>query len=193
VTEPGLQFALGGLYSDGDLVYTNSSMPIRDQEVFLPPGPADVRFLANRGANGIDGLISSAAGAAHATGMPTVAITGELGLLHDLGGLAAAAGAGAPVRIVVIDNGGGGIFHFLPQREAMDDPEFDRLLATPRGVDAGRAAKLFSIPHCQVTELSELAHALGDETCLIEVRTDRHGGPALRESLHDAVRRAVTP
>jgi 2-succinyl-5-enolpyruvyl-6-hydroxy-3-cyclohexene-1-carboxylate synthase len=192
VTEPGLQFALAGLYSDGDLVYTNSSMPVRDQEVFLPPGPADVRFLANRGANGIDGLISSAAGAAHATGMPTVAITGELGLLHDLGGLAAAAGAGAPVRVVVIDNGGGGIFHFLPQREAMDDAEFDELLATPRGVDAGKAAELFGIPHRRVTHLGELGKALGDETCLIEVRTDRHGGPKLRQSLHDAVARAVS-
>ena len=193
LTEPGLQFALGGLYADGDLVYTNSSMPIRDQEVFLPSGTADVLFLANRGANGIDGLISSAAGAAHASGRPTVAITGELGLLHDLGGLAAAAGAGTPVRIVVIDNGGGGIFHFLPQREAMEGEEFDRLLATPRGIDSGRAAELFGIPHRRVERLGDLAHALRDETCLIEVRTDRHGGPALRESLHDAVREAVRP
>ena len=89
------------LYADGDLVYTNSSMPIRDQEVFLPLGDADVLFLTNRGANGIDGLISSAVGAAHATGRPTVVVTGELGLLHDLGGLAALRDAGAPVRIVV--------------------------------------------------------------------------------------------
>ena len=192
VTEPGLQAALAPLYADGDLVYTNSSMPIRDQEVFLPSSEADALFLANRGANGIDGLISSAAGAAHATGRPTVAVTGELGLLHDLGGLAAAADAGAPVRIVVIDNGGGGIFHFLPQRDAMDDAEFDELLATPRAIEAGKAAELFGIPHRRVAHLGELGKALGNETALIEVRTDRHGGPALRESLHDAVRRAVT-
>ena len=192
VTEPGLQFALGGVYSDGDLVYTNSSMPIRDQEVFLPSGRCDVLFLSNRGANGIDGLISSAAGAAHASGRPTIAITGELGLLHDLGGLAAAAAAKAPVRIVVIDNGGGGIFHFLPQREAMDDTEFDRLLATPRGIDAAKAAELFGLPHRRIDKLGELAHALSGGTCLIEVHTNRHSGPALRESLHDAVREAVS-
>ena len=83
-------------YADGDLVYTASSMPIRDQEAFLDPGDADVRFLANRGANGIDGLVSSGIGAAHASGRPTVIVTGDLGLLHDLGGLAALRGVTAP-------------------------------------------------------------------------------------------------
>jgi 2-succinyl-5-enolpyruvyl-6-hydroxy-3-cyclohexene-1-carboxylate synthase len=192
-TEPGLQIALGGLYADGDLVYTNSSMPIRDQETFLPGSEADVFFLANRGANGIDGLISSGIGAAHASGRPTTIVTGDLGLLHDVGGLAALAEVSTPVRIVVIDNGGGGIFHFLPQRDAMDDAEFDELLATPRGIDAGRAAELFGIPHRKLAHLGELDDALGEETCLIEVPTDRENGPALRESLHDAVRRAVSP
>ena len=106
-------------YVDGDLVYTASSMPIRDQEAFLPPGDADVLFLANRGANGIDGLISSGIGAAHASGRPTVIVTGDLGLLHDLGGLAALRDVSVPVRIVVVNNDGGGIFGFLPQAQAM--------------------------------------------------------------------------
>src|SRR6185503_9506294 len=96
-TEPGLQLALGGLYRDGDLVYTASSMPIRDQEAFLPPNGADVLFLCNRGTNGIDGLISSGIGAAHASGRPTVIVTGDLGLLHDVGGLAALREVSAPV------------------------------------------------------------------------------------------------
>ncbi len=94
-------------------------MPIRDQEAFLSGGEADVHFLCNRGANGIDGLVSSGIGAAHATGRPTTIITGDLGLLHDLGGLAAMREVSTPVRIVVIDNGGGGIFHFLPQKQAL--------------------------------------------------------------------------
>ena len=94
-------------------------MPIRDQEAFLAAGPADARFLCNRGANGIDGLVSSGIGAAAASGRPTTIVTGDLGLLHDLGGLAALGDVETPVRIVVIDNGGGGIFHFLPQAEAL--------------------------------------------------------------------------
>ena len=90
-------------------------MPIRDQEAFLPRRRADALFLCNRGANGIDGLISSGIGAAHASGRPTTIVTGDLGLLHDIGGLAALRDVSTPVRIVVIDNDGGGIFHFLPQ------------------------------------------------------------------------------
>ena len=77
-------------------------------------------FLCNRGANGIDGLISSGIGAAQASGRPTTIVTGDLGLLHDIGGLAALRDVSTPVRIVVIDNDGGGIFHFLPQAEALE-------------------------------------------------------------------------
>ena len=90
-------------------------MPIRDQEAFLAAEDADALFLCNRGANGIDGLISSGIGAADASGRPTTIVTGDLGLLHDIGGLAALRDVSTPVRIVVIDNDGGGIFHFLPQ------------------------------------------------------------------------------
>jgi 2-succinyl-5-enolpyruvyl-6-hydroxy-3-cyclohexene-1-carboxylate synthase len=118
ISEPALHRALGRAHRDGDLVYTASSMPIRDQESFLPAGETDVLFLCNRGANGIDGLVSSGIGAAHASGRPTTIVTGELGLLHDIGGLAALRDVSTPARIVVIDNDGGGIFHFLPQEEA---------------------------------------------------------------------------
>ena len=144
---PRLHRALGRAHRDGDLVYTASSMPIRDQEAFLPPSDTDVTFLCNRGANGIDGLISSGIGAAHASGRPTTIVTGDLGLLHDIGGLAALRDVSTPVRIVVIDNDGGGIFGFLPQAEALGDEEFEALLGTPRGVDVAKAAALFDLPH----------------------------------------------
>ena len=123
--------ALGPPTRDGDLIYTASSMPIRDQEAFLGAGDTDALFLSNRGANGIDGLISSGIGAARASGRPTTIVTGDLGLLHDLGGLAALRDVSTPVRIVVIDNGGGGIFHFLPQEQALRGEEFEALLGTP--------------------------------------------------------------
>ncbi|HET7509408.1 MAG TPA: 2-succinyl-5-enolpyruvyl-6-hydroxy-3-cyclohexene-1-carboxylic-acid synthase [Solirubrobacterales bacterium] len=173
ITEPALHRALGAAHRDGDLVYTASSMPIRDQESFLAPGDADARFLSNRGANGIDGLVSSGIGAARASGRPTTIITGDLGLLHDIGGLAALREVDTPVRIVVIDNDGGGIFHFLPQEEAMDAEEFEALLGTPRGVDAAKAAALFDLPHRRLESLAGLPEALAAGTGLIEVKTDR--------------------
>ena len=191
LTEPGLQLALGAAYGDGELVYTASSMPIRDQEAFLPTTSADVTFLCNRGANGIDGLISSGIGAAAATGKPTTILTGDLGLLHDIGGLAALRDVSIPVRIVAIDNDGGGIFHFLPQEQALDDGEFEALLGTPRGVDAGKAAALFDLPHRSLDSLEDLPAALAAGTGMIEVKTDRKTNPDLHRRLADRVAAAI--
>lgn len=173
ITEPALHLALGQAHRDGDLVYTASSMPIRDQESFLAAEEADALFLCNRGANGIDGLLSSGIGAAVASGRTTTIVTGDLGLLHDIGGLAALRDASVPVRIVVIDNDGGGIFHFLPQAGALGGDEFEALLGTPRGVDVAKAAALFDLPHHRLESLDELPIALAAGTGLIEVRTDR--------------------
>ena len=132
-------------------------MPIRDQEAFLWGGDAEVLFLANRGANGIDGLLSSGIGAAAASGRPTVIVTGDLGLLHDLGGLAALAHVSTPVRIVVVDNGGGGIFGFLPQAAQLAADEFEALLATPRPLALATVAELFGIGHHRVERLDRFA------------------------------------
>ena len=141
----------------------------------------DVLFLSNRGANGIDGLVSSGIGAAHASGRPTTIVTGDLGLLHDIGGLAALREVSTPVRIVVIDNDGGGIFHFLPQEAALERDEFEALLGTPRGVDVARAAALFELPHRRLDSLDELPGALAAGTGLIEVADrpprQRRGSP----------------
>jgi 2-succinyl-5-enolpyruvyl-6-hydroxy-3-cyclohexene-1-carboxylate synthase len=191
ISEPGLHLALGRAHADGDLVYTASSMPIRDQETFLGPGEADVLLLCNRGANGIDGLVSSGIGAAHASGRPTTIVTGDIGFLHDIGGLAALADVTVPVRIVVIDNGGGGIFHFLPQREALDATEFEALLGTPRGVSVEKAAALFDLPYRRLGSLADLPAALAAGTGLIEVRTDRATNVATHRRITDRVLAAV--
>lgn len=190
-TEPGLQLELGGALRDGELLYTASSMPIRDQEAFFPVSEADLTFLCNRGANGIDGLVSSGIGAAAANGRPTTIVTGDLGLLHDLGSLAAVSEADAPVRVVVIDNDGGGIFHFLPQESALDASEFEALLGTPRGLDVGRAAALFGLEHLRVDDFAELPKALGAGTGLIEVPVDRQANVDLHRRLADRVAAAV--
>jgi len=190
-TEPGLHRALGAAHRDGDLVYTASSMPIRDQEAFLPPGPEDVRFLCNRGANGIDGLTSSGIGAAWASARPTTIVTGDLGLLHDLGGLAGLRKASAPVRLVVVDNGGGGIFDFLPQAETLPAEEFEQLLDTPQGLDLEKVAGLFGIPYVDLADLDELPRALAAERVLVRVGVDRAANAVLHERLALAVSRRL--
>jgi len=192
LTEPAVHRALGAAHRDGDLVYTSSSMSIRDQEAFLATSTADVHFLSNRGANGIDGLISSGIGAARISGRPTTIVTGDLGLLHDLGGLTALREVSTPVRIVVIDNAGGGIFHFLPQEGAMPEDEFEGLLGTPRGIDAAKAAGLFDLPHRRLDSPAELPEALAAGTGLIEVRTDRRSNVEAHRALTTVVRAALS-
>jgi 2-succinyl-5-enolpyruvyl-6-hydroxy-3-cyclohexene-1-carboxylate synthase len=192
IEEAALHLALGRAHQDGDLVYTSSSMPIRDQESFLAPGPADVLLLCNRGANGIDGLISSGIGAAHASGRPTTIVTGDLGLLHDIGALAALREVTTPVRVVVIDNGGGGIFHFLPQEQALEADEFEALLGTPRGVSVERAAALFDLPYRRLESLADLPGALAAGTGLIEVRTDRATNVAAHRRVTERILAALS-
>ncbi len=192
ITEPGLHRALGEAHTDGDLVYTASSMPIRDQEAFLPPAATDAIFLCNRGANGIDGLISSGIGAAQSTGRPTTIVTGDLGLLHDLGALAALREVTTPVRILVIDNNGGGIFGFLPQANAMPPDEYESLLGTPRGISTKKAATLFDLPHHPLESLDQLPEALATGTALIEVKTDRQANVDLHSHLSHQVKAALS-
>ncbi len=189
-TEPGAHAALGRLYSDGELVYTASSMPIRDQEAFVGSGPADVRFLCNRGANGIDGLVSSGIGAAAASGRPAWIVTGDLGLFHDMNALAALRHVEAAVRIVVLNNDGGGIFEFLPQAGQIEREEFEALLGTPLGLELERVAALYGLGYERVSDLAKLGDVTGD-TGLIEIPVDRTTNVALHERLGAAAAEAV--
>jgi 2-succinyl-5-enolpyruvyl-6-hydroxy-3-cyclohexene-1-carboxylate synthase len=191
LSEPGVQIALTGALADGDLVYAASSMPIRDQESFLPPGDADVLFLANRGANGIDGLVSSAGGAAAASRRRTWLLLGDLALFHDMNGLAAVSELASTLRIVVIDNGGGGIFHFLPQTDSLPEAEFEVLLGTPSGIEIARIAALYGLSHRRVASPVELEDALAGEATIVEVPVDRRRNLAIHRELVDAVLSAL--
>jgi 2-succinyl-5-enolpyruvyl-6-hydroxy-3-cyclohexene-1-carboxylate synthase len=162
--EPKVLAALEPELPDGAIVWLSSSMPVRDVEAYFPASPKRLRFLSNRGANGIDGVVSSAAGAALATGSPTWLLTGELALLHDVGGLLAARRAGADLRVICLNNGGGAIFDFLPVAEHADPALYEEHIATPAAV-----------------ELS----ALGPE--IREVRSDRRTNVELHRRLVDAV------
>lgn len=171
ITPREIHERLAASYTNGDLVYTASSMAIRDQESFLPKGPADVLFYSNRGANGIDGLLASGAGTAVATGRPTKVVTGELGFQHDLASLAVVAESPTPVTIVVINDGGGRIFSRLPQKQSMADDEFRTLMSTPSLIDVAAASAVFSLPHEAVSTAEAFGTALaGEGTRVIEVR-----------------------
>jgi len=150
---------------DEAVVWVSSSMPIRDVEAYFPQSPKRLRFLANRGANGIDGVVSSAMGAVIATRLPTWVLIGELALQHDAGGLLAARRAGVPLEIVCINNGGGGIFDFLPVAEHADPVAYETHIATPS------------------EEVDLAAHWPG----LREVRTDRRQNVRLHRELVERV------
>ncbi len=114
LSEPAVAAELGVLLPQGATLFVASSMPVRDIETFWPVRPDPPRVLCNRGANGIDGTVSSAFGAAAAGSGPVVLLIGDVALAHDIGGLLAAQRLQLKLTIVLLDNGGGGIFDFLP-------------------------------------------------------------------------------
>jgi 2-succinyl-5-enolpyruvyl-6-hydroxy-3-cyclohexene-1-carboxylate synthase len=144
---------------DGALLYVSNSMPIRHLDACMPVESRRVRVLANRGANGIDGMVSSAFGAAAAGVGRTVLLTGDLAFVHDLGGLLAGR-HGLDLTIVVLDNDGGGIFSFLPIAAAGESVHFKELFRTPHGLDLSRAAALFGADYARVETLSHHRAAL---------------------------------
>jgi 2-succinyl-5-enolpyruvyl-6-hydroxy-3-cyclohexene-1-carboxylate synthase len=151
--------------------------------------------LANRGASGIDGLVSCAMGAAlahqAAGGGPAVALLGDLALLHDSPGLALGPDEPRPdLCLVVVNNDGGGIFSQLEQA-AFAGP-FERVFGTPHGTDLERLAGASGLPYARISAPGELAGALaGTGLRLVEVRTDRAAGAALRAGLSRAAAAAV--
>lgn len=154
--EPALAHRLYAALPGGSDLVVSSSMPVRDLEAFAVGRPDPPRVLANRGANGIDGVVSTALGVAWGGGCPTVALVGDVAFLHDVsalegqgapGGLAE---RGASCTVVVADNGGGGIFSFLPQARALGADRFEELFGTPRGVDVAAVAAGFGLDAAEV-------------------------------------------
>jgi 2-succinyl-5-enolpyruvyl-6-hydroxy-3-cyclohexene-1-carboxylate synthase len=187
-TEPGAHVSLSAALRGGDLVFLASSMPIRDAESFLPASDRNVLFLSNRGANGIDGTVSSAVGASVASGRPAWVVLGDLALHHDSNGLALLRHAGAPVRIVCLNNDGGGIFEFLPQASQVSRQEFEAIFGTPLGIDLEKLAALHGLPFRRVGKLDELAGVASAGHELIEVPVKR----SENVGVHDRINRAVS-
>jgi 2-succinyl-5-enolpyruvyl-6-hydroxy-3-cyclohexene-1-carboxylate synthase len=170
--------------TDG-LLYVSSSMPVRDVDAFA--GAPRARVLVNRGLNGIDGIVSCAAGAAWSNGEPATALVGDLALLHDLGGLIAAARLNIPLNVLCVNNDGGGIFHFLPIAAHKD--VFEPLFGTPHGLDLEGAAKLVRAEFVKAGDARTLREALKAPPTLrlIEARTDRERNVEQHRALQAAV------
>ena len=192
LSEPGAARELVAALPEGAQLFASSSMPIRDVDAWAAAGAA-VRVLANRGVNGIDGIVSTALGAAAASQRPTAVLLGDLALLHDLSGLLAARRLGIPLLVVVVNNDGGGIFNFLPIAQLSE--QFEPLFATPHGLDLSHAAALCGASLQRPSTAAELRACvragLGSGLHLIEVRTDRAENVARHRELQQIVSAAL--
>ena len=150
LSEPLVARALAAELPADATLFVASSMPVRDVESFTAVGDDGPRVLCNRGANGIDGTVSSAFGAAAVASGPVVLLIGDVALAHDVGGLLAARRLGLAITIVLLDNDGGGIFEFLPIAGARDI--FEEHVATPHGLDFAHAAALYGCAFADVTD-----------------------------------------
>ncbi|MDE0613278.1 MAG: 2-succinyl-5-enolpyruvyl-6-hydroxy-3-cyclohexene-1-carboxylic-acid synthase [bacterium] len=168
-------------------LYASSSMPVRDVTSFWPSDALPRRVLVNRGANGIDGVVSSALGAALAIGQPVAALVGDVALLHDIGGLLAASLSGADLTVVVPNNDGGGIFSLLPLADGGSDVYFEELFHTPHGVLLGDLANGLGIHYHQIEQADELAVAIAKASgvTVIEVPIDHGAALKQRQQLSD--------
>jgi 2-succinyl-5-enolpyruvyl-6-hydroxy-3-cyclohexene-1-carboxylate synthase len=188
-TEPRVARDLAAALPAGGLLWAGSSLPVRDLDQQMS-ARAGLRVLASRGTSGIDGLVSSAIGAALAHqaggGGPAAALLGDLAFVHDAPGLMLGPAELRPdLRIVVVNNDGGGIFSTLEQ--AAFPESFERLFGTPHGTDLGLLTRAAGVPHLLLDKASDLPDALpGDGLRVIEVRTDRAVGAKLRARLREA-------
>ena len=153
--------ALAARVPDTAQVFVGSSMPIRAADSFWPYARAGQTFYGNRGASGIDGLVSTGLGIAAArSSNPTVLLLGDLSVYHDMNGLWSLRRHGIKATIVVCDNNGGGVFNFLPQAQHTD--VFEEIFATPLGLDFAQVARLYGLVYSPVTDRSGLEPALTD-------------------------------
>ena len=196
LSEPLVAAKLGEWLTADETLFVASSMPIRDVEEFFAARERPPRVLSNRGANGIDGTVSAAFGVAATNAGPVVLLIGDVALAHDIGGLLAARRLELPLTILLLNNDGGGIFHFLPIAGETD--AFEEHVATPHGLEFERAAALYGCGYERPADLGELEGALkrslgSPRTEIIEVRTDRERNLDLHRRVAEAALRGSPP
>ena len=189
-----LKAELGALLPPEATLVVAASMPVRDVETCFPARGDAPRVLANRGANGIDGTIATAYGVATASEGPVVLLLGDVAFAHDAGSLLTARRIGVPLTIVLVDNGGGGIFDFLPVSTQAD--AYETHVATPTGLDIAGIAQAYGLHRLEAGTLDELRAAVrygldSAGTQLVHVRTERAANVALHGAMWDAVAEAL--
>jgi len=191
LNEPRIAAELTTALGPDATLFVAASMPIRDVETFAPARADGPLVLANRGANGIDGTVATALGVAAGGGGPVVLLVGDVTLAYDLSALLSAKRLGVDLAIVLVDNGGGGIFDFLPVATQTD--HFDQHVATPHGLDFALAAQLYGARHVPVATAAELRAAVEEATrpgagvTIVAATTDRGENVALHRRTWAAV------
>ncbi len=193
-SEPRVFAELVDLLPPGATLFAGNSMPVRDLDTFFPGSPRAVRFLANRGASGIDGVVSTALGVSAASPDPIFLTIGDLSFYHDLNGLLAAKQHQLRATIILLHNDGGGIFSFLPQ--AQDQEHFEELFGTPHGLDFRPAAEMYGLDYQRPADWEEFRTVVrrsldAPGVTLIEVRTERRANVELHRNLWEAVSQSV--
>jgi 2-succinyl-5-enolpyruvyl-6-hydroxy-3-cyclohexene-1-carboxylate synthase len=171
---------------DPATLFVSNSMPVRDCDRFCAPRTADLTVLGNRGASGIDGIVSTALGAGSATDDPLVLVTGDLAYYHDMNGLLSVARCGVDATVVVVNNDGGGIFHMLPV-EAFDPPFTDQF-RTPHGLDFEPTGDLYGLDYEQASTVSGFERAYEGSLAspgsqVVDVTVDAEESHRFRETL----------
>ena len=151
---------LARILPSGSTLVAGNSMPVRDMDTFYPGGSESIRFLSNRGANGIDGVISTALGVSTASDGPTVLVIGDLSFYHDMNGLLAAKLHDLDATIILVNNDGGGIFSFLPQ--SAHPEHFEQLFGTPHGIEFAPVAAMYGIGFQRVGAWDEFVEAVSN-------------------------------
>jgi 2-succinyl-5-enolpyruvyl-6-hydroxy-3-cyclohexene-1-carboxylate synthase len=179
---------LAALLPDRATLYVGNSMPIRDMDTFFWPRGHELRLLGNRGANGIDGLTSSAFGASAVADPqePTLLVIGDLSFLHDLNGLLAAALHHLNLTIILINNDGGGIFSFLPQSAYPE--HFEQLFGTPVDLDFQHIGQMYRANFQRVVHWEQFRNSIQRAMSesglhILEVRTERNSNVQMHRHL----------
>jgi 2-succinyl-5-enolpyruvyl-6-hydroxy-3-cyclohexene-1-carboxylate synthase len=194
--EPRAIRELAEALPDGAIVYVSNSMPVRDLDAFLPVSNRPLRVLANRGANGIDGMISCALGAAASQAQPVVLLTGDLALLHDVGALQAAQRHSSNLTVVVFENDGGGIFSYLPVAERAEPEIFETHFRTPHGANLGDIVAGFGAAFARVSSWEHFRAAFKSALAMpgvsvVEIPVDRDRSVAHHREIDRRVSEAL--
>jgi 2-succinyl-5-enolpyruvyl-6-hydroxy-3-cyclohexene-1-carboxylate synthase len=191
LSEPAVARAVYRSIPDSSNLFVSSSMPIRDVEWFTAPR-SGLQVYANRGVNGIDGVVSTAIGVALSTNKTTFLLIGDLAFLHDSNALINLLTRNIDLRIILVDNCGGGIFSFLPQATSMDNSKFEKVFGTPHDTDLLLIAKAHGLKTTVVTSLEQLWESLlinGPQ--VIQISTDRSENVRVHERINKMVSEAI--